>query len=384
MWAWLDNAQSQATWGFILRVIVKAVVLFALCNLVYALVNPLGLLGRASLYGAVIPARDRFPYGEQPSQSYSVTITDLNTMFASHAVAQPKAADEFRVLLVGDSATWGWLLEHDETYAAYINAAGVQLDDGRRVVAYNLGYPTLSLTKDLLILDAARRYEPDLIVWLVTLESFPPDKQIPANPLDQPIVHDNPQRVRELAAQHDLALAVGNLTAPGWFAQTLIGERRDLADWLRLQLYGFSWAGTGIDQVIGEYDLRRSDFAEDGLLAFNQWDAPTTLTRDDLAFDVLAAGVAHADAPVILVNEPMFISSGENSNQRYNSLYPRWVYDQYRALLAELAAENDWRYVDWWDIIAPDEFTDSPVHLTLDGSQALADRLLTIILEAAP
>ncbi len=53
--------------------------------------------------------------------------------------------------------------------------------------AYNLGYPVMSLTKDLLILDYAQRYQPDLIIWAVTLESFPYDKQ-----LFPPLLQNNP------------------------------------------------------------------------------------------------------------------------------------------------------------------------------------------------
>ena len=105
-------------------------------------------------------------------------------MFAAHEVARAPARDEFRVLLIGDSAAWGILLRPEETLTGQINAAGLVAADGRRVHAYNLGYPTMSLTKDLLLLDyALPRYEPDLVVWLFTLESFDAQTQ-----LDSPLV----------------------------------------------------------------------------------------------------------------------------------------------------------------------------------------------------
>ena len=47
----------------------------------------------------------------------------------------------------------------------------------------------------------------------------------------------------------------------------------------------------------------------------------------------------------------MFISSGQNSDLRYNSFYPRWAYDQFHALLNSQAAANDWHYLDLWDSI---------------------------------
>jgi hypothetical protein len=75
----------------------------------------------------------------------------------------------------------------------------------------------------------------------------------------------------------------------------------------------------------------------------------------------------------LIVNEPIFISSGANSDLRYNSWYPRWAYDQYRALLAQEARANGWQYLDLWDSIDPAEFTDSPVHLTAVGTRGLAE-----------
>jgi hypothetical protein len=369
-----DQPSLRTTWGGLLRIVIKAALLFALCNVIYAVAQPLPLLGRLSLYGWLLPYRERLPYSENPAASNSITTSQLNAMFAAHAVSRPKAADEFRVLLVGDSATWGWLLPADQTPAAYINAANAQLEDGRRVVAYNLGYPVMSLTKDLLLLDDAGRFAPDLIVWLVSLESFPADKQT-----YPPVVAQNRAAVLSLSERYRLDVDAAALSPDPAFP-TIFHQRRELADLLRLQLYGFGWAAAGIDQAIpAEIPRRRSDFDDDGLLAFNVWDAPTTLTADDLALEVLEAGVANSSTPVIVVNEPMFISDGENSDQRYNSLYPRWAYDQYRALMVDAANAHGWVYYDWWDTIAPAEFTDSPVHLTPAGAAALAERILAVI-----
>ncbi len=64
-------------------------------------------------------------------------------------------------------------------------------------------------------------------------------------------------------------------------------------------------------------ELRRSDFEAD--VSWQSFPEPVTLTTDDLAFDVLAAGLTRAgDVPVLLINEPMFISQGQNSDLRYN------------------------------------------------------------------
>lgn len=368
----MERAGRSANWSFILRVIVKAAILFAACNLIFALLNPIEALGRVSLYNVLVPGRDRLPYGENPAAAYNLSTYNVPAMFASHRIAAGKPDGEFRVLLLGDSNTWGWLLDNSETIAARINEAGYVTADGQRVVAYNLGYPVMSLTKDLMLLDEAMAYQPDLIVWLVTLASFPREKQ-----LFPPLVQNNPERVRDLIERYDLALDRNDprFVDAAFLDRTIVGQRRALADWLRLQLYGFAWAYTGVDQFVpDEIPLRQSDFEAD--VSWEDFDAPAALTADDLAFDVLAAGVERAGGvPVVIVNEPMFISSGVNSDLRYNSFYPRWAYDAYRELFAEVVEANGWRALDLWDAIAPDAFTDSPVHLTAEGTQQLSDEL---------
>jgi hypothetical protein len=188
-------------------------------------------------------------------------------------------------------------------------------------------------------------------------------------------VQNNAEAMRRLIADYDLQLDPRD----AWLVdldigqRTLVGRRRDVADWLRLQLYGFAWATTGIDQYYpATYTPRTEDFNQD--ISWQGIDEPRTLTEDDLAFDMLAAGIARAgDVPVLLVNEPMFISSGRNSDLRYNFFYPRWAYDSYHDLLTEIADESSWQLLDVWDTIAPDEFTDSPVHLTPEGARQLSE-----------
>jgi hypothetical protein len=358
---------------------LKALSLFVLANLLFAWLSPLPALGRLTLHNTLLPGRARLPYGENPDRAYNLSLFNLDAMFASHEVARPKPPGEYRVLLLGDSSVWGFLLENEHTLAAQLNALDLVVPDGRRVRAYNLGYPILSLTKDLLLLSRVQRYQPDLIVWLVTLESFPADKQ-----LFPPLVQHNPGPMRALIARHDLRLdpADPSFVDPSPWQRTLVGQRRALADLLRLQLYGFLWAATGVDQDIpATYTPRQEDLPPD--LEFHGLQPPD-LIRDDLAFDVLAAGVAEAGAvPLLLVNEPMFVSQGENSDLRYNFFYPRWIYDAYRQLLAAEAQARGWAHLDLWQAVANTEYTDSAIHLTPAGSAQLAAQLAPAILDRA-
>jgi hypothetical protein len=360
------NDQQQATRGFVLRVLIKAALLFALLNLLFAWTNPLPALGRLSIYNWLVPARQRLPFGENPA-SYNLSLFQLEAMFASHEIAAPKPPREFRVLVIGDSSVWGILLEPSDTLAGQLDDLNLTTPDGRTVRAYNLGYPTISALKDLMIVDRAMAYQPDMIIWLVTLEAMPAHKQT-----SSPIIQHNPPTARALIERYDLPIppddpAFVDLT---FMERTLIGRRRDLADVLRLNMVGFLWAATGIDQYYPEtYELRQADLEP----SEEFYGLTPPLQRGDLAFEVLQAGVERAgDVPVLLVNEPMFISEGQNSHIRYNFYYPRWAYDDYRRLMAAVAGESGWNYLDLWDLVPGSEFTNSAIHLTPEGEAQLA------------
>ncbi len=354
---------------FIRNVLLKALGLFILFNLLYAALNPLGWLGRISAYNLLFPGRARLPFGENPQRSYNLSLYSIDAMFASHEVAGArKAADEYRVIVVGDSSVWGTLLRPEETLAGQLNAAGLRCGE-KRVRAYNLGYPTISLLKDLMLIDEARRYQPDLVIWPLTLEAFPSDKQ-----LFSPIMANNPERTAALLARYGLAGIEHNTGGGGlaaFYARTLIGQRRALADLLRLQAYGVMWAASGVDQEYPEkYNPAQRDLDAD--LSFHDWQEPAQFAEGDLAWDVLAAGVGAAGAPVLLVNEPILISRGQNSDLRYNFFYPHWAYDQYRQLLAQRAQAAGWNLLDAWDLVPQEEFTNSAIHLTPQGEALLA------------
>lgn len=365
-------------WRFIRNILLKGLLLLIIFNLAFALWYPLPDLGRISAYNHLFPGRERLPYGENPGESYNLSLFNLPAMFNSHAlVAGDKPEDEFRVLLIGDSATWGFLLPVEQTLSAYLNAAEVQLPDGRQLRAYNLGYPVMSLTKDLFILSEALKYEPDLIIWPVTLESFPYDKQ-----LFPPIIQNNPIAVRALISKYNLNLdpESSQFIDPRLYERTLVGARRSIADLMRLQLYGVMWAATGIDQHIPEtYAPRMEDLPPDE--TFHDL-TPPHLDSHDLAFDILSAGIEMAGSiPILIINEPMFVSLGENSDVRYNFFYPRWAYDDYRSLMQAKSIQEGWHYYDFWDIIPNSEFTNSAVHLSPEGNTLLAKHINEAILE---
>ncbi len=373
-----NGSSATVRWRSVVRVLAKTAFLFLACNLFFAFVVSPESYGRFSLYNRIWPGRERLPYGENRAESYNLSLNNLPAMFASQQLAQPKSDSEFRVLLLGDSTVWGWLLPPDETLAAQLNRLDLHSANGRSMQFYNLGYPLLSLSKDLLLLDEGMAYEPDLIFWLVTLDSFAPQQQ-----LNHPLLWHNAPRTRNLIQKYGLPLDAqdGRFVTPTFWQRSIVGQRQELANWLRLQQRGLAWQATGIDQAIPtEYTPRASDFEVDE--SWQTYSASVTLTTDDLLFSLLAAGVETAVAtPVIIINEPIFISDGQNSDLRYNAWYPRWAYDQYRALLTETAVVNNWQFIDLWDAIPGQEFTDSPAHLTAAGNRQLADHLATQVIK---
>jgi hypothetical protein len=288
-------------------------------------------------------------------------------MFASHEISSGlKPEDEFRIILIGDSATWGTLLKPEETLSSLINQDQISACDGKTVRAYNLAYPSMSLTKDLMILEKALTFDPDLILWPVTLESFPIKTQV-----DTPLVANNPERVQPLIEAYDLPLSteLEHFVKLNFWERTLIGRRRAIFDAFQLQLYGVLWAATGIDQTYPEdiIPAQRDFEAEDD--AFKGVEPPL-LPPTFLAASVLHAGAEMAgDVPILVINEPILVSEGKNSNVRYNFFYPRWAYDQYRLMLVERSEFADWHYADLWDFVPQEEFTNSAVHLSPEGMQ---------------
>jgi hypothetical protein len=85
----------------------------------------------------------------------------------------------------------------------------------------------------------------------------------------------------------------------------------------------------------------------------------------------LAGGI-----PILLVNEPIQIVQGTaNADVRYNSYYPRWIYDLYRTFLAGAAAAKGWDYLDLWNLFPEESFADTPLHLKPEAHRQLAEYL---------
>ena len=352
-----------------LRLVVKALLLFALVNVAYAVIQP--PVSRLSLYNVIFPGRIRFPF-DDGSSLYTVMIDDAGAMLASHEVARPKPEDEYRVLLIGDSSIWGEMLPPQESISAQWNILNDQCK-GKTIKFYNLGYPHPSVIKDLIILEESVDYDPDLIVWFTTLNSLIP-RRISA------FMEANREDALRMMDEYDLAFpekdALAQMT-PSFYERTLIGRRSNLNRWFKLQMLGFVWSadGTDLDLQYAPETLEENSPDVESHVLYRQME-PTADLQKLMVFEAFAAGREIAGSiPILIVNEPMFIASGENSDLRYNKGYPRWAYDQYREAMQAEAIRSQWNYLDLWNTIPPEYFSDTALHLSAEGERLLIEQV---------
>ena len=354
-----------------IRLLVKTTLIFLLANLLFALWNP--PVEQISGYNSIFPGRTRFPF---PEGERTVSIDNLDALFASHVISMPKEQNEFRVVIIGDSSIWGDTIESDQTLSARLNELQFECSE-KNIRFYNLGFPHLAIVKDLLFLDKAMEYHADMVIWVFTLRTL-----LPKSP--NPFLVENSEHIYSLIKQYDLVYPHEELVLEEetLYEKTFFGQREELARLILLQALGAVTTGTESD--------RSPVFRPTGTPEIEYQPLPNDV-RDSISYlgleepgdissliwlDHFQAGEAIAgDIPILFVNQPMFIASGENSHLRYNQAYPRWAYDRYRQIMFEQADTYERTYNDLWDAIPPGYFTDDIFHLTPEGEQLMAEAL---------
>ena len=362
----IDNSSVS-----IIRVIIKILLLLTIINFGWILISKLPI-GKISIYNLMLSGRQRLPFGENPQNSYNLSLYDLDAMFASHVIDEnfETKVDNIKIVFVGDSSIWGILQKPDQTLASLLEQEFLKREQD--ITFYNLGYPSISIFKDLMIIEKSLEYKPDLIIWFTTLEALPNKTQI-----ETPLVENNPSIVNQLLEKYaikDLPKLEEKI-----LQNTFWKQRRNISDLLDLQIYGILWNATGIDQEYTEdYQTAQRDF-DVPVEEFHGISSEDKLI-DHLGLEILINGIEkNSDTDFIVVNEPILISEGVNSSIQYNFYYPRWAYDQYREIMDVFSKENQFTYYDLWNLIPESEFTNSAIHLSENGEELLADEMIKII-----
>lgn len=363
-----------------LRVLIKALILFALANIVFAWTEP--AVGKLSIYNGLVPGRPRVPY-EREAEYYPIAHTipvfeDMDAMYQAHVISQPKRADEFRVALVGDSSAWGFELHPQDTLASQLTSLDLTACDGRRIVIYNAAFPLPYVAKDLLIMDKLRDYDTDMFIWMITLDAFR-NRSIFSDYFLEPYA----DRVLALKQEYQLDnLDTKKVNPPTLWEKTIVGQRSRLKKIILLQMHALAWGATNMDYFYRQWKPLSNDQSDS--LQFFDVQEPGQLDLDKQLFDILDAGYKLADkTPLLVVNEPIFIATGKNSDIRYDEFYPRWAYDAYVSYLAKWMASRDRDYLELWNALPPSEFTDTPFHRTPNGEKIIADKIAPMLLKMA-
>ncbi|MBN1304154.1 MAG: hypothetical protein JXA13_06935 [Anaerolineales bacterium] len=355
-------------------VLIKAVLLFILINVIFAWTEPPA--GKLSVYNWLVPGRVRVPYEKTPelfSVGYnSPVFDDFDAMFRATKIANPKQQDEYRVVMLGDSSLWGWGVTADNSLPEQLNRLEVRSCDGRQMVFYNLAYPWPYMYRDLLLLDEAQKYEPDMVIWMLTLYSFQ------HKDIEYYFLEPHSDQALALFSRYDLEADFKERLQPvTFFDKTIVGQRKRLKNIFQVQVNGFLWAATGIDFHNRDLPGTSNLSVEADPLYFDHPPEDLDEILGKMSLDVLAAGyeLTGDQALLVVLNEPIFIAEGENSAVRYSSFYPRWVYDGYREYLSDWMRKNDYIFLDYWDLLPVSEFADQEFHRTHAGEQHLAEAL---------
>jgi hypothetical protein len=331
------------------RVIVKALILFISFNLILTSFPDL----TGFVFRQFLPKLHKFPtdvvyYDPRARHGFGVeNVFDVNVLFNTHLVSyEKKPANQYRIIFIGDSTV------RDGTIYPIVNRQGC---GGKILHAYDLGYYGTSATKDLMILQKAMQYSPDLIVWSVTsgtLSNEPKDFAM-ANSGDLvSLIH-----TYRMSMPADQSYTNGISFLSG--ADEILLQTRLLINYSVLfPAFGSSRAviETGFEDVVGNNGETQQVLPGSGVYLFSA---------------LTAASKIAGDIPLIMINEP-----------RPRVVVTQADYLQYRQELLSLNGGQPWFFLDLWNLVPDRDFIDK-IHRNADGEVVYNKAVLPAILGIA-
>jgi len=354
------------------RLLFKALLFFCVFDLLF--INFQSAIFQYQIYNHIVDGRLRLPYAQPQLEKIAHSISvyeEMDAMFDSHYISSvlEKPADEFRVLFLGDSSIWGAGVLPQDALPGQINSLALTTCDNKHVVAYNLAFPSLYVMKDLLILQKAIEYQPDLIVWGVTLKSLE-NSNVNAS-LFLPAYSNS---ALYLIKQYKLNIPTDTLKPQTVWNQTLFSKRVIMKKLLFLEEDSLPWIATGLDY--DTFSSTQIQYGNDIVTESKYINHSSEIKPSNLMLNIMKAGDDLAGrVPVLVLNEPIFVANGKNSDRYYNNYYARQTYDQYRQILSSWAKNNNQPYFDAWNILPRTVFTNTPLHISAGGESQLASYL---------
>ncbi len=362
-----------------IRIAAKAVVLLLIVNglLLATGVDPSVQITRLNTWWlAGIPgdwrliAPNAYVHGQMP----------LEGQLAAHEISyKPKAPDEFRVVVLGDSAQWGTFLNQEDTFTWQLTERRLQVN-GKRLVAFNMAYPGPSIPRDLIILDAVAPYQPDLVIWFVEATGLTSARN-GWNDDNRTFMRLNQPRVdRVLQTYHQEWLYSLLFPKLPWYALTAVHTQDALPIWLDSLSYPFLRYTLIYHTPYAEADRIIHKPIKEQPEVYEGFPGLTPVPNESWQFLLIGQTISqNVGGRLLLINEPMFAGSGPNSDKNYNSVIARGIYDQYHTAIGDFAKANHLWYADLWDAIPPDHFNDTPFHADASGWKIVTDKVSAFI-----
>lgn len=355
------------------RIFTKAFIVVIILNFIclVAKFNPVDSITQLNLWGVVGNGRARLVY----MSDFNNGLLPLNSLLATHIIAHtPKKSNEYRVIIIGNSGPFGSGLDDNETLVAQLNGRKILVGD-KLLVAYNLGYPSATVITEAMTIDAVARYEPDFVFSFVTAYMFNNRQAY----LDQiyPFMRSNRPRLEALANRFRLAEWLSPRLSPRPILSNWIGIHDDgtLPVWFGSLFYPF------VSPDLSRTSLRIANKPMPDK-PNNFQDVPGTypILNDAWLFLNVAQQISiTAGARFLVVNQPTLVNDGPHSELSYSALYGRTFYDAYHKTIAAYTKENDIDYLDLWQIVPPEHYTDSELHMDADGWAIVADHLINYL-----
>jgi hypothetical protein len=350
------------------RVFAKAILLVIILNVICLLTgfNPIDAITQFNLWSLTGHGRERLVY----MSDFDNGLLPLNSLLATHTIAYtPKAPDEFRVVVLGNSGPFGAGLDDTETLTGQLNNLNLQVNE-KKLAAYNLAFPSATVVTNALIADESARYQPDWVICFVTADMFNNREAY----LDEffPIIKVNRAGLEDLAMHYGMSdwLRPRLSPRPIWYSWLGIRDQGTLAVWFGSLFYPFE-----------SPDLRRTDarIAQRTLdpEPNNFTDVPGTypILNDTWQFLLITRQIVEeAGGKLLIVNQPTLILEG--SGLSYSNLYGRAFYDAYHSTLKSYTQQHDLPYLDLWDVAPAEHFTDSELHMDAAGWGIVANELV--------
>jgi hypothetical protein len=342
--------------------------------------------GAVSSFGLCLPPA--IDGGERLQEVGSMRLAHLALALRQHRVCRsPGAGDGPRVFLLGNSAVLGHPLPWQWSFAARLSE---RLPPSQARI-FNLGALFTYQLKDAVVLDAALRYRPDIVVWGVTLDDFNHGAPVPWPEGMVEFFRANSARVRALAAT-----PLAGLAEP--LARYVEGYREfppGSPAWLLLRGTG-TYVQLAVRHTAHEFLTRGLlDPADLPPLAIDPAQIPFLKREDRYRCDEVEAHFRRhytdwsswnalawleqvsreRGIPILVVNLPVI---RQPIGRCYNSHYPAKRFREYLDWVAAETRARGLAYLDLHDLLPASEFLDA-LHPSADGHQRVADALAPAI-----